>query len=270
MLYIGQTHDVVLGGTALFAMAIGMGMPLMAVGAATGSLLPRADAWTESIKRVFGVMMLATAVYMVSPVIPVVVQQLLWAALLIVPAIYLHALDPLPVDVPGHRRLLKGIGVLGLLVGAAMLLGALSGPREILQPLAGLRGTERVETRELQVERVHSVADLNARLQAARGRSVMLDFWAEWCVTCKEMDQFTFSDSRVQARLKNTLVLPADVTDNNADDQALLRRFSLFGPPGIIFFDRTGEEVAFHVIGYQPPERFLRSLDQAAIPQPSP
>ncbi len=270
LLYIGQSNDVVLGGTALFAMAIGMGMPLMVVGATTGSLLPRAGAWTESIKRVFGVTMLATAVYLVSPVIPVVVQQLLWAALLIVPAIYLHALDPLPADAHGHRRLFKGIGVLALLVGAAMLLGALSGHREILQPLAGLRGGDRVERRELPFERVHSVADLDARLQAARGRTVMLDFWAEWCVSCKELDQFTFSDARVQARLKNTLVLRADVTANNADDQALLRRFSLFGPPGIIFFDRAGKELEFRVIGYEPPEQFLRSLDQAAIPQPSP
>lgn len=270
LLYIGQTHDVVLGGTALFAMAIGMGMPLMAIGATTGSLLPRAGAWTESIKRVFGVMMLATAVYLVSPVIPVVVQQLLWAALLIVPAMYLHALDPLPADAPGHRRLFKGIGVLALLVGAAMLLGALSGHREILQPLAGLRGVERAEARELPFERVLTVADLDARLQAARGRPVMLDFWAAWCASCKELDQFTFSDPRVQARLKNTLILRADVTANNADDQALLRRFSLFGPPGIIFFDRAGKEVGFRVIGFQPPEQFLLSLDHAGTAQPSP
>ncbi|AOW13364.1 thiol:disulfide interchange protein [Hydrogenophaga crassostreae] len=269
LLYIGQTHDVVLGGTALFAMAIGMGIPLMVVGATTGSLLPKAGAWTESIKRVFGVTMLATAIYLISPVIPVVAQQLLWAALLIVPAMYLHALDPLPADAPGHRRLFKGIGVLALLMGAAMLLGALSGHREILQPLAGLRGTERVETRELKFDRVLSVADLDARLQNARGRTVMLDFWAEWCVSCKEMDQFTFSDPRVQARLKDTLVLRADVTANNAEDQALLRRFSLFGPPGIIFFDRDGQEQTIRVIGYEPPEQFLRSLDRVAEPQSS-
>ena len=265
LLYIGQTRDVMLGGTALFAMALGMGVPLLVVGATTGSLLPKAGAWTEAVKRVFGVTMLAMAVYMVSPVIPVVAQQLLWAALLIVPAIYLHALDPLPADAPGHRRLFKGVGVLALLLGAALLVGALSGHREILQPLAGLRGAERIDQRGMVFQPVTSVADLEARLQSARGRPVMLDFWAEWCVSCKEMDQFTFSDTRVQARLKEALVLRADVTANNADHQALLGRFKLFGPPGIVFFDRAGREVAFRVIGFQPPEQFLASLDRARV-----
>jgi thiol:disulfide interchange protein DsbD len=205
--------------------------------------------------------MLGVALYMLTPVIPVVAQQLLWAALLIVPAIYLHALDPLPIDARGHRRLFKGVGVLSLLVGAALLVGALSGHRELLQPLAGLRGTAAIgQTRELAFQSVRSVADLDARLLGARGRPVMLDFWAEWCVSCKEMEQFTFSDERVHARLKDTLLLRADVTANNADDQALLRRFKLFGPPGIVFFDRNGTELAFRVIGYQSAEQFLASL----------
>lgn len=269
LLYIGQTHDVVLGGAALFAMAIGMGAPLLVVGATTGTLLPKAGAWTAAIKRTFGVTMLAMAVYLVSPVIPIVVQQLLWAALLIVPAIYLHALDPLPVDAPGHRRLFKGVGVLALLTGAAMLLGALSGHREILQPLAGWRGAaQQVEQRALAFQPIRSVADLEARLQDARGRPVMLDFWAEWCVSCKEMDQFTFSDARVQARLKETLLLRADVTANNVEHRALLQRFKLFGPPGIVFFDRAGREVDFRVIGFQSPERFLASLERAGALQP--
>jgi thiol:disulfide interchange protein DsbD len=243
-----------------------MGLPLLVVGATTGTLLPKAGAWTVSVKRVFGVIMLALAIYTVSPVIPVVVQQLLWAALLIVPAIYLHALDPLPADSPGHRRLFKGAGVLALVIGIAMLVGALSGHREILQPLAGLRGTDSVDRRELAFQPVNSVADLENRLVAARGRTVMLDYWAEWCVSCKEMDRFTFSDPRVQARLKDTVLLRADVTANTADHRALLERFSLYGPPGIVFFDKTGEEVAFRVIGYQPPEKFLASLNQALAP----
>ncbi|ODV09296.1 MAG: thiol:disulfide interchange protein, partial [Rubrivivax sp. SCN 70-15] len=271
LLYIGQTHDVALGGTALFAMAVGMGVPLLVVGTTAGALLPKSGRWTVAVQRVFGVLMLGVAIYMLTPVIPVVAQQLLWAALLIVPAIYLHALDPLPSDAPGHRRLFKGLGVLALLAGAALLVGALSGHREILQPLAGLRGTAQASTvRELPFQPVRSVGELETRLRGARGRPVMLDFWAEWCVSCKEMDQFTFSDAQVRARLKDTLLLRADVTANNADDQALLQRFGLFGPPGIVFFDRGGREVAFRVIGFQPPEQFLASLDRADPPRATP
>jgi thiol:disulfide interchange protein DsbD len=264
LLYIGQTRDVVLGGSALFSMAVGMGVPLLAVGATAGTLLPKAGPWTQSVKRVFGVLMLGVAIYIVSPVMPVVVQQLLWAALLIVPAIYLHALDPLPPEAPGYRRLFKGVGVLALVTGVALMVGALSGHRDLLQPLAGLRGAAlHAEKRELPFQPVSSIRDLDSRLQAARGRAVMLDFWADWCVSCLEMDRFTFSHPGVQAKLKDVVLLRADVTANTAEHQALLRRFSLFGPPGIVFFDAQGRELPVRVIGYQRPEQFLASLDRA-------
>ena len=263
LLYIGQTRDVVLGGLALFAMAVGMGVPLLVIGATAGTLLPKAGPWMEGVKRVFGVAMLALAIYMVSPIIPVTVQHLLWASLLVISAMYLHAIDPLPADAAGHRRLFKGVGVLALVLGVALLVGAFSGNRDLLQPLAGLRGagaTERVK--ELKFQQVSGLPELEQRLQAARGRPVMLDFWAEWCVSCVEMDRFTFSDPRVQARLKQFVLLRSDVTANSPEHRALLRRFSLFGPPGIVFFDPQGMELPLRVIGYQPPERFLRSLEQ--------
>ncbi len=230
LLYIGQTRDAVLGGTALFSMAIGMGVPLLVVGATAGAFLRRAGPWTQSIKRVFGVLMLALAVYLIAPVVPLVLLQLLWATLLIVSAMFVHAIDPLPPDAAGHRRLFKGVGVIALVGGIALLVGALSGSRDLLQPLGGIAGGAAPVRAELAFQPVKSVAELDARVQSARGRYVMLDFWAEWCVSCKEMDRFTFSDPRVQARLADVLVLRADVTANNADDQALLRRFSLFGP----------------------------------------
>lgn len=268
LLYISQTRDAVLGGAVLFSMAIGMGVPLLVVGSTAGAFVRRAGPWTASVKRLFGIAMLAVAIYLVSPVTPLVVQELLWAALLIVSAMFVHAIDPLPRDAPGHRRFFKGIGVIGLLVGIALLAGALAGNPDLLQPLAGLRGSPAQGASVIAFEPVKSVADLDARLRSARGRYVMLDFWAEWCVSCKEMDRFTFSDPRVQARLKDTLVLRADVTANNAEDRALLRRFSLFGPPGIVFFDPQGQELAYRVIGFEPPEKFLASLDRALAPPP--
>ena len=270
LLYIGQTGDAWLGGTALFAMALGMGVPLLAVGASTGVLLPKAGAWTETVRRLFGVLLLALAIYIVSPVIPVVVQQLLWAALLIVPAIFLHALDPLPADAPGHRRLFKGVGVLSLLLGAAMLVGALSGHRELLQPLAGLRGAAGGATGStaLPFEPVTSVSDLDTRLAAAGGRTVMLDFTAEWCVSCKEMEQFTFRDPQVRTRLKDVLLLQADVTANSPAQRELLARFGLFGPPGIVFFDGRGRELPGRVIGFQPATTFLASIERIAAAAP--
>ncbi len=266
LLYISQTHNAALGGAALFSMAVGMGVPLLVVGTTAGAFVRRAGPWTASVKRLFGVVMLAVAIYLVSPVTPLVAQQLLWAALLIVSAMFVHAIDPLPHDAPGYRRFFKGIGVIGLVGGIALLAGALSGTPGLLQPLAGIRGAPTQVASAVTFEPVKSVADLDARLQSARGHYVMLDFWAEWCVSCKEMDRFTFSDPRVQARLKDLVVLRADVTANNADDQALLRRFSLFGPPGIVFFDPQGQELAYRVIGFEPPEKFLASLTRALAP----
>ena len=265
LLYISQTRDAALGGAALFSMAVGMGVPLLVVGATAGAFVRRAGPWTEAIKRVFGVTMLALAIYMVSPVIPLVAQQALWAALLIVCAMFLRAIDPLPHDAPGHRRLFKGLGVIGLVAGIALLVGMLSASPDLLQPLSGIRGGGEPARSAPAFQPVRSVAELDARVQSARGRYVMLDFWAEWCVSCKEMERLTFGDTRVQAQLKDVLLLRADVTANGPDDQALLRRFSLFGPPGIVFFDPRGEEVAYRVIGYQAPDKFLASLQRDGL-----
>ncbi|KAB2926677.1 MAG: protein-disulfide reductase DsbD [Dechloromonas sp.] len=263
LLYIGQTGDAVLGGTALFVMALGMGAPLIAVGTAGGSLLPKTGPWMEGVKKAFGVLLLATALWLVSPVLPTVVVMLGWAALLIIPAIFLHALDPLPPHARGWQRFWKGIGIVMLLTGAALLIGALAGGRDPLQPLAGLRGTAIAgEVRKLPFEPVRTVAELDARVAAA-GRPVMLDFYADWCVSCKEMERFTFSDPAVQEKLAGFTLLKADVTANNDDDKALLARFKLFGPPGIIFFAADGRQIdKVRVVGFQDAPSFLRSLQQ--------
>ncbi|MCE1183101.1 MAG: protein-disulfide reductase DsbD [Rhodocyclales bacterium] len=266
LLYIGQTGDAVLGGTALFVMALGMGVPLIIVGAAGGSLLPKTGAWMEGVKKAFGVLLLATAVWLVSPVLPPVVPMLAWALLLIVPAMYLHALDPLPPHAKGAQRFWKGVGIIMLLTGAAMLIGALAGNRDPLQPLAGLRGgvAQAAEAKKLAFEPVRSVAELDARLAAA-DRPVMLDFYADWCLSCKEMEKFTFADPAVQAKLAGFTLLKADVTANSADDKALLARFGLFGPPGIIFFNAQGKEISGQrVVGFQEAEKFLAALGRVS------
>ena len=266
LLYISQSRDVVLGGAALFAMALGMGVPLLAVGASAGALLPKAGPWMETVKRFFGTLLLGVAIYLVAPFIPVSVQMFLWAALLVVTAIYLRAIDPLPANAHGFQKFCKGIGVIALIAGVAYLIGAFSGGRDILQPLSGLRvaATEAGTLETTPFQRVNDRAELDARIAAAAGRPVMLDFYADWCVSCQEMERYTFSDERVKTRFRDLVLLQADVTANNADHAALLKRFRLFGPPGIVFFDRGGREIqGLRVIGFQPADRFVVALDAA-------
>ena len=264
LLYISQSGDVVLGGAALFAMALGMGVPLLVVGASAGTLLPKAGPWMETVKRFFGVLLLGVAIYLVSPLLSVTAHMLAWAALLIVCAIYLHALDPLPPNAAGIRKLFKGIGVIALLAGAALLIGALSGGRDILQPLSGLRGAATVEGRPPAFQRVNSLAELESAIRAGAGKPVMLDFYADWCVSCKEMERFTFSDDAVKNRLAGMVALQADVTQNLDGHKALLKRFNLFGPLGIVFFDRQGNEIkGLRVVGFQPADKFAATLDLA-------
>ena len=266
LLYISQTHDAVLGGVALFALALGMGAPLLLIGSSAGVLLPKAGAWMESVKRFFGVLMLALAIWIVSPVIPLGVQMLLWSALLIFAAIGLHALDPLPPSAHGLRKLGKGLGILALLLGVAYLIGALSGARDILRPLGNIGRSASEPVATLRFERVKSGAELDARIARAHGKAVMLDFYADWCTSCKEMERYTFSDASVQAKLKDAVLLQADVTANNAEDKALLQRFQLFGPPATLFFDAQGKELSdFRVTGFQDAPQFVQSLKNAGL-----
>jgi len=266
LLYISQTRDVLLGGAALFAMALGMGVPLIVVGVSEGALLPRAGAWMTGVRKFFGVLLLAVAIWVLSPLLPPMVQMLAWAALFIGSAIFLRALDAVPAEASGWWRLWKALGVAALVIGVALLVGALSGSRDPLRPLAALSGGGAPALAPVSWQRVASLQDLQERLKAP-GKPVMLDFYADWCVSCKEMESFTFSDPKVRTQLDGMLLLQADVTANNETDRALLKRFSLFGPPGIVFFDPQGREIrGLRVIGYQNPERFLKTLSLATAP----
>lgn len=266
LLYIGQTGDVVLGGTALFVLALGMGVPLLLIGVSAGTLLPKAGAWMDAVKKFFGVLMIAVAIWLISPLISDIAQMLLWAALLIISSVYLRAMEPLAVNASGWQRFWKGVGIICLVAGVGLLLGAMGGSRDLLQPLLIYKGGAAAavaEEKKLDFQLVKDMAALDAAIASARGRYVMLDFYADWCVSCKELERFTFTDPRVQARLKDVVLLKVDVTANRPEDKALLKRFTLFGPPGIIFFDKAGREIPYRVIGYEPPDKFLASLDKA-------
>src|SRR6266513_5746792 len=177
LLYIGQTRDALLGGAALFSMAIGMGVPLMLVGVSGGLALPKAGQWMNAVKQFFGVLLLAVAIWIVAPVIPVAVQMLLWAALLVGSGVYLGALEPLPNGASGWRRLWKALGVLALLAGVAQGIGALSGARDPSRPLAGIFAESPESQKPLPFETVRGPADLDARLKTA-DKVAMLDFYA--------------------------------------------------------------------------------------------
>ncbi len=269
LLYISQTRDVVLGGVALFALSIGMGVPLLLIGASAGHVLPKAGIWMTAVRNFFGILMLAVAIYIISPIIPTGIQMILWSALLIIPAIYLHALDNLPLDSTTGRshpwmRFWKGIGIMLLVLGIAMLIGAVSGAKSPLKPLSGLRVTDSNQYQShLPFIRVKNTAELDAKIDDAKGKIVMLDFYADWCTSCKEMELLTFSDHAVQQALKDAVVLQADVTANTPEDLALLQRFNLFGPPGIIFFNRSGQEIKpIRVIGYEDAANFLSTVNR--------
>ena len=264
LLYISQTGDSVLGGVALFSMAAGFGVPLLLVGVFGAALLPRAGRWMIAVKCFFGVLLLALAIWLIAPVIPVATQMLLWAALLIGSAVFLRAVDPLPPDAPAFARLGKAVGILALIGGIAQGYGALSGATDPLQPIGAAKLTPDAAAPAMRFEALKTLAELDGRLAGTR-KPVMLDFSADWCVTCKEMERFTFGDPRVQDRLSGLLLLRADVTANTPEHKALLTRFRLFGPPGIVFFDGAGREIKdLRVIGYQSPEKFLSTLDLVA------
>ncbi|MFD0914372.1 protein-disulfide reductase DsbD [Methylophilus luteus] len=260
LLYISQTHDVVLGAVALFSLSLGMGVPLLLIGASAGSVLPKAGEWMNSIRRLFGVLMLGVAIWVISPILPVTLQLLLWALLCIVPAIYLRAIDPLPATAGTAQRLSKGAAVFLLLYGVALLIGAWSGASSPLKPLQNLASASHTSSQALRFQRVHSVQELEQAVRAAQGKRVMLDFYADWCVSCKEYEQFVFSQPKVQAELNQTVLLQADVTANNAQDAALLKKFDLFGPPGIVFFNAQGQPMQPVIKGYHDADRFLNIL----------
>ena len=267
LLFISQSGDVWLGGSALFAMATGMSVPLLLLGASAGRWVPKAGAWMHGVKRLFGVMMLAVALWVAQPILPIMAVLALWGLLLLFTGFLLQPFSA----VSQHRHALRTalqrtLGLAALALGVAQLVGAASGAQDPLRPLALLGGAAAVGGPALRFAPVSDLAGLDMALSAAAGRPVMLDFYADWCVSCKEMERFTFHDATVAARLQQAVLLKADVTANTDAQRALLRRFKLFGPPGTLFFDAHGQEIpSARVVGFQSAARFGQSLDRAGL-----
>ncbi|MCU6498013.1 protein-disulfide reductase DsbD [Rugamonas sp. A1-17] len=267
LLYISQTRNVWTGGWALFSMAVGMSVPLLLTGISAGSLLPRAGAWMNGVKKIFGLLLIAVAIWMVTPVFPVPVMMALWGMFALLCAVFLHVFEPLPAARGAGLGAYVGktLGLAFLVAGLFELAGAASAGRDVLQPLGHL-GLARAEGAaqagdEIRFSRIKTVAELDQVL-ASSTTPVMLDFYADWCVSCKEMERFTFSKPAVSGKLKQVRLIQVDVTANSADDKALMKRFGLFGPPGIILFNGGKEIPNSRVIGFLAPEPFVQHLSR--------
>ncbi|MQA22372.1 protein-disulfide reductase DsbD [Rugamonas sp. FT103W] len=265
LLYISQTRNVWTGGWALFSMAVGMSVPLLLTGISAGSLLPRAGAWMNGVKKVFGLLLIAVAIWMVTPVFPVTVMMALWGVFALLCAVFLHVFEPLPAKSGAGLGAYVGktLGLAFLVGGLFELAGAASAGRDVLQPLGHL-SIARTEGAapagdEIRFSRIKTVEELDQVL-ASSTTPVMLDFYADWCVSCKEMERFTFSKPAVSGKLKQVRLIQVDVTANSADDKALMKRFGLFGPPGIILFNGGKEIPNSRVIGFLAPEPFVQHL----------
>ncbi len=268
LLYISQSGDIVLGGSVLFAMAWGMGLPLLVMGASAGTLLPKAGAWMNGVKAFFGMLLFATAWWMLNPILPDWIEIAGWAALAGLSAVLLGAFDRLPAHLSLGSAIRKTLGLILALLTIVWIVGLASGGRSLFETLSHLTASKSIivgqdeSTQRPVFEYVKTVQALEQRL-AASTQPVMLDFYADWCVSCKEMERFTFSDPIVADKMRQMLLLKADVTVNNSDDRALLKRFRLFGPPGIIFFEPGGHELKqIRVVGFQNATKFAEILDQ--------
>jgi thiol:disulfide interchange protein DsbD len=270
LIVIGSSGDAVLGGSALFALSIGMGLPLILFGVSAGKFVPRAGAWMDAVKAVFGVGLLALAIWMLERILPGALIMLLWGVLAIASGVYLGALERIEAGASGWRRLWKSLGIVLLLLGALEIVGAAAGGEYWLQPLEGLRQPAAAAPladgppgQHAAFRRIKSLEDLNGAVAAAAagGRGVMLDFYADWCVECKRMERNTFPDPGVQSLLAGMQLLQADVTAHDGTDQALMKAFGIIGPPAILFFDRNGHELPpYRLVGYFDPEAFSEHL----------
>ncbi|MFK5893063.1 MAG: protein-disulfide reductase DsbD, partial [Pseudomonadota bacterium] len=268
LIYIGQTGDPFLGGGALFFMSLGMGLPLILIGTSAGKFLPRAGVWMDAVKAGFGVMMLGIAIWMLERVVPGVVSLWLWAILLIFSAIYIGALTPIHDNTTGWARFRKSIGLVMLIYGAILIFAASSGSTDLMQPLKGISsgggGTNKASL-HLQFKKITSIEQMNQELEKAKqnGKNVLVDYYADWCISCIELEKYTFSDAKVIETLSGFVLLQADVTKDNEDSKKLLKSYQLIGPPAMLFFNQQGQELRhFRLVGYKDATEFIEHINK--------
>ena len=276
LIYIAETGDAVLGGSALFALGMGMGTPLLIIGTSAGKLLPRAGAWMDTTKSIFGVMMLGLAIWMLDRVVPGEVTLLLTGILLIVSSLYTGALEKITIETSNIARFFKGIGIVMLIFGVMMLLGAATGNTSLTKPLQGLfpqnsgsiSSSQTSSASSINFKKVKGISGVEAALAQNKqnNKITMLDFYADWCISCKELEHITFSNKQVVNQLQNISTLQTNITDNDAQDKALLKKFSLIAPPVILFFSPDGKELRnYRLVGYLPPKDFLAHLAKVKV-----
>lgn len=250
LFFISQTQDWQLGGLALFALGIGMGTPLLLIGTSVGKILPQVGGWMNTVKSVFGVVMLAMAIWLLERILPTSITMALIAMLMITLAVYMGALEKLPQPASGWRQLCKGLGVILLIYGAVYLVGAAAGSKDLIQPLKDIANgmisnNPLNQTNSIHFKQIKGTQGLKSALQesVAENKFTMLDFYADWCTSCKEMEKYAFTHPQVLASLDQVTTLQTDVTDNDAIDSAFMNSLGIYGPPAILFFDKDGQEI---------------------------
>ncbi|WP_331775899.1 protein-disulfide reductase DsbD [Sulfurospirillum sp. 1612] len=265
LVYIGQSGDALLGGLALFFMSLGMGVPLLIVGAGAGKFMPRPGMWMDAVKSIFGVLMLGVAIWMLARIVSPMTTMLLWMTLFLISSIYMGALEPLKENASGWRKFFKGLGVILFVYSIMLFVGAMKGSTNPLQPLQEsgvvLQQAQGVQSTEPVFKKVKTMSELNAVIKTSK-KPVFIDFYADWCVSCKEFKEYTFSDSNVQKRMAKFTLVQVDVTKNSADDKQILKRFNIFGPPAIVFFNNNQELKSYKVVGFKKAKEFADHLDK--------
>jgi len=269
LIYIGQTGDALLGGAALFALSIGMGIPLIAVGTSAGKFMPRPGVWMDNVKSIFGVMLIGISIWMISRILEENISMMLWGALAIFVAINIGALEPIRGRcIRCSRANKKALGIIILLYGMSLLLGGMSGAKNPLHPLDPFLPNKEdrvavVEPKHKTFEKITSIEELDAILVENKGKEIMVDFYADWCTACKELEAKTFSDESVKTAMDNYVLVQVDLTANDEAARAISSKYGIFGPPAILFFDKSGERVkSADIVGFKEPSEFLKHLGE--------